>query len=117
MIEHRYNRSRHTAYGISSVYFWIHKQTITSPLGDVGLWGEFEGGWKISISLARRRFLLEKRLHVVSEFFRLSAYLTAIINRKIELGVRVRVSQLRLYRYEYAVPQFQCPRRPVHSAS
>ncbi len=88
---------------------------VTSPLGDVGLWGEFEGGWKISISLARRRFLLEKRLNVVGEFFRLSAYLTAIINRKIELGVRVRVSQLpvRLYQYEYAVPQFQYP-RDVH---
>ncbi len=70
----------------------ILKVRVTSPLGDVGLWGEFEGGWKISISLARRRFLLEKRLNVVSEFFRLSAYLTAIINRKIELGVRVRVS-------------------------
>jgi hypothetical protein len=67
----------------------ILKVRVTSPLGDVGLWGEFEGGWKISISLARRRFLLEKRLNVVSEFFRLSAYLTAIINRKIELGVRV----------------------------
>ncbi len=38
---------------------------------------------EIFISLARRRFLLEKRLNVVSEFFRLSAYLTAIINRKM----------------------------------
>jgi hypothetical protein len=73
-------------------YNVVSRVPVTSPLGDVGLWGEFEGGWKNSISLARRRFLLGKRLNVVSEFFRLSAYLTAIINRKIELGVRVSAS-------------------------
>jgi hypothetical protein len=49
----------------------------------LGYGGEFEGGgWKIFISLARRRFPLEKRLNVVVEICRLSACLTAIINRK-----------------------------------
>jgi hypothetical protein len=39
--------------------------------------GSLRGGWKISISLARRRFPLEKRLNVAVEICRLSAYLTA----------------------------------------
>jgi hypothetical protein len=44
--------------------------------------GSLRGGWKIFISLARRRFPLEKRLNVVVYICRLSACLTAIINRK-----------------------------------
>jgi hypothetical protein len=46
----------------------------------LGYEGEFEVENYCDISLARRRFPLEKRLNVVGEFFRLSAYLTAIIN-------------------------------------
>jgi hypothetical protein len=54
---------------------WMPVTTLAARV--VGLWGGVWGGWKISISLARRRFPLEKILNVAVEICRLSAYLTA----------------------------------------